>query len=150
LGGHRGRFAYQLTFGLSIPAHRQLTLSLTALWGYLWHAMKTFLLCVACASLLVGCKPAATPPPPIAPTNSVVEPWRTRGEEMKNRIKVGMTDSEVEKLLGEPTDHHTSIRGDVSETIWLYRLAPNTHLKVQFDRYSTVVDTKITSPVPVQ
>ena len=100
------------------------------------------------ALMLAGCgdrheplpsKPAAAPAKPA---------WEAKAEELSAAIKPGMTQDEVLRIAGEPTEHRTVVSGETIQ-VWDYDLAPRTYFRVTFDARDRVISASLFMPVKV-
>jgi len=112
--------------------------------------LKRFIL--ATALLLVGCKkPDAEPSPaPLVATPAPVSAWKKQLDEMSAAIKVGMTEEEVVKVVGEPNRTKTLVDGGNAMVRWEYDLGASDHFIIRFDKSSRVASARLANAVQVQ
>jgi len=114
---------------------------------FCWSLWVVALLCCA------GCKPQdASPkaPEPKAVSSAPEEEWRKRGAEMGAKMRQGLTDQEVEQLLGKPTRQRTVLSAGQSITTWAYQLSNNAYFVVRFGRDDRALSWDITSSLRVK
>ncbi len=101
------------------------------------------------AILLAGCNQPPPPAPSITDTTTVSNAnWQALGNVMAAKIKLGMTDSEVQQILGEPTSDETRIQMGEPTTTWRYTITSNVFFRVVFDRNHRVTGYKTSSTFP--
>ena len=113
--------------------------------------MKLHWLITIIASILAvaGCgktethTPATTTKPvPYVPPAS--EAWKAKRDQLAAAIKVGMTEDEVVKAVGEPK-RVKSVSGAVPEINWQYELPDRKWLNVRFGKGDRVVAVELDS-----
>ncbi len=104
-------------------------------------------LAVICLAAVTGCKQAATKAP-TATTTLELKGWEKRAAEMKAKLRVGMSQEEVSRLLGDPHRTVATMAGAAETVSWSYDLASNVFFRVRFDGKGKVVNFGATSPVP--
>ena len=82
-------------------------------------------------------------PPPI---NALVQSWESERDRLDGLVKVGMTEDEVTKLIGEPK-RSRSIVGVTTLVTWEYNLSQNRQYRVRFDGRGKVIGTECVDPM---
>ena len=104
--------------------------------------MKTYLLIplLTAALSLSSCdKPATKPAPAAAAVPSAPEPWRARYDQLKTAVKIGMTEDEVTKAVGEPKGTYSYYGGGTTTMTWEYELPGGGRFAVRFGKGNKVV-----------
>jgi outer membrane protein assembly factor BamE (lipoprotein component of BamABCDE complex) len=114
----------------------------------MFGAMKRelFISATMAALVVTGCSKTETHPQPkavVAPTVPAArEPWQIKRDEIVAAVKVGMTEEEVVKAIGEPK-RVKSVSGTVPIINWQYELPGGKWLNVRFGKDNRVVAVEL-------
>ncbi|MCG3148145.1 MAG: hypothetical protein PCFJNLEI_01587 [Verrucomicrobiae bacterium] len=97
--------------------------------------------------LLCGCREPVAPLPPVAPAPASVSAAQTRLDELTAAIKVGMTEDEVVRAVGEASRTKSRISGAITTVAWEYDLGDGRRYRIWFDRENRVTSARLDSPM---
>lgn len=112
---------------------------------------KAFALIAVAGTLVLagGCKKTESPATS-APSALTKEPWQIKRDELGAAVKVGMSEDEVVKAIGEP-HHSKSIVAGTAVVAWEYDLSGGRYFKVRFDKNRRVASAGFEGTgIPIQ
>ncbi len=98
-----------------------------------------------------GCnqsKPPASSATPVIEKPSF-ESWRAEYERMSAVVKIGMTEADVTKVLGEPNGVQSTVGVTGTSVKWFYNLPEQRRFKVRFDENGRVVAAELETSMKV-
>jgi hypothetical protein len=101
--------------------------------------------------LLVACREPVSTPAPGPATNAVAIPeWKARLDELTAAIKIGMSEDEVVKAVGEPNRTQSLVSSLTTTVVWEYDLPNGQRFRVRFDPNNRVSQARVESAMMVQ
>ena len=100
--------------------------------------MKTGLFILLLTSVLAwsGCDKPKAPSPSAA---AAPEVWRARYDQLKAAVKIGMTEEEVTKAVGEPKRTYSYFGAGSTTVTWEYEMPGGNRFAVRFGKDNKVV-----------